>query len=58
MHKVLVACPAHHEVVWLNVTMEKMHLVEKLHSPDNLVRKHENSFVGEVPSMLFAIILE
>jgi hypothetical protein len=56
--QVLVAGAAHHKVVWFDVSVKDVHLVEELQTTNDLIGKHQDSFVGQTISVLCQQILK
>ena len=56
--KMLLLSDANQEVVWLNVTMQKMSRVNKLQSLKHLIRQHENCLELKLPLAVVEQILK
>jgi hypothetical protein len=55
---VAVTPNTHQEVVWLDVTMNEILIVDVFNSPDHLIRKHEDSLHCESPGAKVEEVLE
>ena len=55
---VAVSTNPHQKVVWLDVAVDEVLVVDVLDSPDHLIRQHEHSLHGEPPGAEVEEVLE